>query len=472
MYLNYFLFFLIFDVVVCEDCVTVDFEDGFNDDFTNSYGMCSGLSTWNVEQYSSVDIKRPHPSAATFITPQPGMSCISSFKFTMTSGGTLEVNVYTQSVSLFDQLTVRVFQSIVGGEDILIGAAVHLSNPVPVWKTMSMTINGNGSFEGYVTLQSFAISDRPIIWIDSFRYIGPSFNKDSCRIYEDDQFTTVTPTTKTTEPSTSPEAPTTTTSLTPNEDCVTVDFENNFEDNFANTYGVCVGQSMWDVQQYSWANIESPHPGSASFIAARSGSSCVSSFTFPMTAGGTLAVNAYMIPFSQVDQLTITVFQSVVGGSDVPIGRVFRNEMSSNFVPGWQKFNISIDGPDRFDAYVTFQALIFSSNPTIWIDSFRYIGPSFDKDSCRIYEDDQFTTVIPTTKTTEPSTSTEAPTTTSLEPPNEDCVTVDFENNFEDNFTNTYGVCVGQSMWDVQQYSWANIESPHPGSASFIAARS
>lgn len=165
---------------------------------------------------------------------------------------------------------------------------------------------------------------------------------DSCVIYGESQTTNVvTPTT------------TMATTETPNEDCLTEDFENNFEDNFTNNHGVCAGFSMWNIQQYLSVNISSPHPGSTSFIKPSSGTSCVASSKFKITAGSKIQVNVYMVVTSPVDQLTVTVFQSIVEGDDIPRSRVFLNAMSSDFVNGWQILNININKPDRFLGYVS-----------------------------------------------------------------------------------------------------------------------
>lgn len=251
-------------------------------------------------------------------------------------------------------------------------------------------------FSLQITFQAFA-SPNPIIWIDSFRYIGPSFDKDSCLIYDEEittaQYTSVTreitddittnivlnttsPVTEvtttteasiTTKTSTVTELSTTTEELTTaktsstavvstttspeesNEDCLTEDFENNFEDNFTNSHGTCVGFSMWHVQQYSSVNICSPHPGSARFIMPLYGSSCVASYKFHMTVGGMIQVKVYMVSTSPVDQLTVTVFK----GNDVPIGRAFLNVMSPGYVDGWQNLNINIYRSDTFEGYVS-----------------------------------------------------------------------------------------------------------------------
>lgn len=198
-----------------------------------------------------------------------------------------------------------------------------------------------------IIFQAFAISPNTIIWIDSFRYIGPSLDMDSCVIYEEGQIITQTSTfTRTTiaaSSSTTPEEPI--------EDCLTEHFENSFEDNFTNNYGICVGFSAWDIQQYSSVNISSPHPGSASFIAPRYGSSCIASYKFMISARGAIQVNLYMVPTSPVDQLTVTVFQSVLEGDDVPISRIFLNAMTPGFIDGWQILNVTMDRPDTFDTF-------------------------------------------------------------------------------------------------------------------------
>lgn len=149
MYRYCLYLFLVFTSVICQDCVTEDFEDGV-DHFTNS-GVCQDFFTWKIEEYSSMGVEGPHSKSTKFILAESGMRCISSHKFTMTAGGSLEVNVYYHQVSIFDQLTVRVFKSIVGEDDILIGTGIYISNSVPAWDTIRMNINGYGSFEGYVS---------------------------------------------------------------------------------------------------------------------------------------------------------------------------------------------------------------------------------------------------------------------------------------------------------------------------------
>ncbi|CAH2218174.1 jg27469, partial [Pararge aegeria aegeria] len=116
---RYFLILLVicYDVN-CEDCVTVDFENGLEGNFTNTFGVCSGMQMWNLKQYSSLDMDSPHPKAASFISPQVSMSCMSSFQFTLSPGGMLEVNLYMlPTAPSIDHLIILVFQYNPGGND-------------------------------------------------------------------------------------------------------------------------------------------------------------------------------------------------------------------------------------------------------------------------------------------------------------------------------------------------------------------
>ncbi|CAH2227224.1 jg3559, partial [Pararge aegeria aegeria] len=181
---------------ISENCVTYNFEDNQKVNFTNTYGICRGMSSWDVGKYSTLSIDSPHRDSNIFITPRTTLSCISSFKFSVTGSATLELNVYMAPTAKSDQITVLVFQSLPGANDATVGNAVLSPNDinfVPGWQTMRVRIVGIGTHEGYITLLGMA-SLTSVVLVDSFRYVAPTYDIDSCIIYPDEISTIEIPT--------------------------------------------------------------------------------------------------------------------------------------------------------------------------------------------------------------------------------------------------------------------------------------
>ncbi|CAH2049214.1 unnamed protein product, partial [Iphiclides podalirius] len=137
------------------------------------------------------------------------------------------------------------------------------------------------------------------------------------------------------------------------EDCVTYSFEDDFENLFSNEIGLCNGMRWWNLGRYSEIPVESPDARSTKFIAPDFIMSCVSSFTFPVTAGGIVEVNLYMAPISQSDQVSIFVHEVVPGGINASVGNTGISAMNSPFESGWHVLNVTLTGSGTFDGYVS-----------------------------------------------------------------------------------------------------------------------
>lgn len=141
-------------VVSCDECVSYDFEDDFDDLFTSGVGVCIGMVTWNIAAYRSLPLESPHPSSTQFISPSEQLSCVSSYRFTMTSGGTVEANIYMDSLSTMDQVSFVVNEIVPGGNDAAVGTIVLSSldpNFVNGWHTLRVTLTGRGTYNAFVS---------------------------------------------------------------------------------------------------------------------------------------------------------------------------------------------------------------------------------------------------------------------------------------------------------------------------------
>lgn len=153
----FLLLFLSYDVVctsISEECVTYNFEENEKANFTNTYGICIGMSTWEIGEYAQIAKESPNRHSSFFIQPKTTLSCISSFKFTIQGLGILEVNLYMAPTAYTDQITLLVFQSLPGANDATVGNAVlspNIDNFVPGWQTLRVNIIGIGTHKGYVS---------------------------------------------------------------------------------------------------------------------------------------------------------------------------------------------------------------------------------------------------------------------------------------------------------------------------------
>lgn len=114
-YTGFFFILLMFSKSYCEECITYDFEEGFDEIFTpeSSY-ICREMrisTPWTKNNYSSIGLESPHPSSTIFITPSnlsSGLtSCVSSFEF-VTRRGILELTVYQKNLGPNDFINILI----------------------------------------------------------------------------------------------------------------------------------------------------------------------------------------------------------------------------------------------------------------------------------------------------------------------------------------------------------------------------
>lgn len=145
--------------VFSDECVTYDFEENLEELFANTRS-CSTFSLWTTGNYSSTNIAPLHEGSATFLTPNPTTSCISSLPFMIDLEGTIEVNVFMDSVSLEDQILVLVQMVNTGGADLVLAQGVLESTDGTLvstngFQTIDIVSTGfplAGEFEGYVSI--------------------------------------------------------------------------------------------------------------------------------------------------------------------------------------------------------------------------------------------------------------------------------------------------------------------------------
>ncbi|CAH2228659.1 jg1500, partial [Pararge aegeria aegeria] len=152
MYCFWFLLLSVINFALCQDCVIENFEYNYESDFNNNYGSCSGYLRWSIKQYSSLQysIKSPHLGSTRFVTVQSPLRCISSFNFTMTGGGTIEVNRYMTTRHYENEMSVLVFRiADAGTVEIVAEHHSFMIDFVPGWQTLTLSIPGLSSFTGY-----------------------------------------------------------------------------------------------------------------------------------------------------------------------------------------------------------------------------------------------------------------------------------------------------------------------------------
>lgn len=137
----------------CDECVNYNFESDFEDLFTNE-GLCVGLSTWTQSTYSTIDVTSPHEYAETFIMPGTDLSCVTSFPFSMTSGGTINVNLFISDTNASNMIQVLAEQITATGNNPTMGFGSTSpidANFVMGWQTLTFTLIGSDTFEGRVS---------------------------------------------------------------------------------------------------------------------------------------------------------------------------------------------------------------------------------------------------------------------------------------------------------------------------------
>ncbi|KAH9629761.1 hypothetical protein HF086_009888 [Spodoptera exigua] len=136
--------------VVSDTCVTYDFEENF-DDIIGNHGICSDnmMSEWILDEYNNLGLNSPHERSTKFISPTRGvLSCWSSFLFTMSQRGTLQVKLYMTSDFNSDFLQILVFSA----EEYVSGMYSVTSSNVKGWYTANLPLEGNPAvYRGYVS---------------------------------------------------------------------------------------------------------------------------------------------------------------------------------------------------------------------------------------------------------------------------------------------------------------------------------
>nr|XP_021181869.2 uncharacterized protein LOC110370405 [Helicoverpa armigera] len=437
-----FSLLLAISAIKCENCVTYDFGSNFYDSFNNGNTLCAGMATWRLGNYSSLELQSPHHDTDLFITPDENLSCVSSYGFEMKSSGILEVYVYMESTSTRDQIVVLANEVAKSGNNVVTGTSILTplkKDYFDGWHVLRIDLFGTGIFSGYVSFLGVASPGSKVI-IDSFRYIPPSFDED-CHVYDGDFVTS---------------SPIETPEQAESEPCVSYNFETEFDVLFNSDRGLCTGFTQWDLNKYSTLPIEQPSSESLKFITPQAEISCISSFPFEVTAGGIVEVNVYMESGSNSDQIAVLVSKIEDEANDVVIGSSVLTPLDGTYTDGWQSLKIQLLGVGTFKAYVSFLGLA-SEDSIVLVDSFRYISPSIARDECKIYEDDIF------------ETTTSTPVTIAPIGTGKECVTYNFENNFENSFDTNNVLCNGYASWHLGDYHSLTVETLNPESNTFIS---
>lgn len=141
---------------VSEVCVRYTFEEDFDELFTNELGIqCVSRPFWIVGTYSNFDLTGPNERSTSFITPLTELSCVSSFIFSMTAGGIIEVKIYMEAADdSSDQIVAIANQLDISGDRVTGMDANSASDPsfVSGWHTLRMTLTGTQTFNGYVSI--------------------------------------------------------------------------------------------------------------------------------------------------------------------------------------------------------------------------------------------------------------------------------------------------------------------------------
>ncbi|XP_048484393.1 uncharacterized protein LOC105398412 [Plutella xylostella] len=190
-----FTYSVTFALLICvssyvnsQECVTYNFEENF-DEFFSSCGDNNEL--WSTGFYEDLGIESPHPLSTTFIKPgQNGLSCVSSDTFPVRADGKFEIQAYMKSASINDQIIVIVYGEQEEENDATLGVAV-LSAAVDGESgdgfynfEVNWSVSGDKMYNGYVKFQGVA-SEESILFVDSFRYLPPGVDSESCSAYDD-----------------------------------------------------------------------------------------------------------------------------------------------------------------------------------------------------------------------------------------------------------------------------------------------
>lgn len=190
-----------------------------------------------------------------------------------------------------------------------------------------------------ISLLGMKSEDSKIV-VDSWQYISPTNNaKESCSLYEDIEIESTTFAEMNIDDS--------------EEICVTYDFETGFENLFTTDKRLCDGFVTWSLGNYSSIGMGGIHAGSDSFLTPNILQSCIASFPFAMTPGGTVEVNVYVEPATSLDHVIVLAKKLVPEGVDTVAGMYIYEPSTANFVTGWNVLRISVVDLFTFNGYVS-----------------------------------------------------------------------------------------------------------------------
>ncbi|XP_022824547.1 uncharacterized protein LOC111355055 [Spodoptera litura] len=172
---------LLTSYVVSDTCVTYNFEENF-DDIVGSYGICSGIPAWVLDEYSRVSLNSPDERSTKFITPTRAStaSCWSSFVFTVDPGSKLQLKTY-MDLEDRDGGNINVFV-VVDGTGIMVGMDAVNSANIKGWYTWDVPLFPSVSTQVYISIMGMTSASSTVL-VDSFRYIPPGTSESSCQIY-------------------------------------------------------------------------------------------------------------------------------------------------------------------------------------------------------------------------------------------------------------------------------------------------
>lgn len=146
-----FTYLYIFSVVYvkADECITYNLEKDVEKSFVNNKDdICSGSKSLSIGYYSDIGVNRPHPHSSTFIYLTSDLSCGSSFDFSNTNGGTVEINVYFSGSATTDHIKVIFKEDVIGGSSFI---RPSLANFVPGWQTLKFNVTSAGTSSGHVS---------------------------------------------------------------------------------------------------------------------------------------------------------------------------------------------------------------------------------------------------------------------------------------------------------------------------------
>lgn len=149
------LFVLTVSSVWSDECVRYTFEDDFQDLFDNMEAPCFGMPFWHQGNYASINIDGLNDRGETFISPAgTEFSCVSSFPFGMSVEGSIEVNIYVDSVNAGDNIIILASHVIPDGDDANVETVTLIGSTLETgWHNIRFPLRSTleEQFTGYVS---------------------------------------------------------------------------------------------------------------------------------------------------------------------------------------------------------------------------------------------------------------------------------------------------------------------------------